>query len=87
MQRLLLAIVITALPGVARADLAQDVAPQPTRVADQRMLDQDARVLQQIKASVCGTGPVYVGKVDDPIFVTPRFKPACSLTETPPGAR
>ena len=57
------------------------------QMVDHRILDESARILQQIKGSVCGTGPIYAGKVDDPVFVTPLVKTSCTITQTPPGPR
>ena len=45
------------------------------------------RIIEQMKGSVCGTGPFYAGNVDDPIYVTPLMHPTCTITATPPAQR
>ena len=59
----------------------------PTQKIELRILTESAKILEQIKGSVCGTGQFYAGKVDDPIFVTPLYKPTCIIVATPPSQR
>lgn len=54
---------------------------------EQRILDEPARIIEQIKGSVCGTGPFYAGTVDDPIYVTPLMHLTCTITASPPAQR
>lgn len=89
-KMMLIASVIALLPSIALAMPPQDIgtgAVPARQMVEQRVLDQPARILQQMKGSVCGTGPVYAGKVDDPVFVTPLFNPTCAITPRPPVPR
>jgi hypothetical protein len=86
----LIASVIALLPTIALAVPSEDTGTEdePSRhIVEQRILSQPARILEQMKGSVCGTGPLYAGKVDDPVFVTSLYKPACTITLAPPGPR
>lgn len=89
-KKLLPACLVALLPSIALAVPPQDTGTgqEPARqVVEQRILDQPTRILEQMKGSVCGTGPFYAGRVDDPVFVTPLLKAACTITRTPPGPR
>ena len=54
---------------------------------EQRILDEPTRILEQVKGSVCGSGPYYAGNVDDPVFVTPLLHTSCSIAPTAPDRR
>jgi hypothetical protein len=89
-KKLFLGCFVALLPSFALAVPSQDIetGQEPARqIVEQRILDQPTRILQQMKGSVCGTGPFYAGRVDDPIFVTPFLKTACTITQTPPDPR
>ena len=82
--------VIALLPGTTWAGPSADVETDKERSrqrVEQRILDERSRIIEQIKSSVCGTGPFYAGNVDDPIYVTPLMHPTCTITATPPAQR
>jgi len=90
MQRIAVIVLILSLPATATAEAISDVGmnPLPARQGvDLRIQDQDTRALQQIKGAVCGTGPIYAGTVDDPIFVKPLFNPSCTIASPTGGPR
>ena len=61
---------------------------EPTKYqVEQRVLDQPARILEQIKGSVCGSGPYYAGNADDPVFVRPLFHSTCTISPVAPNRR
>jgi hypothetical protein len=77
--------VIALLPSTTWAGSSADIETDKNRgrqSVEQRILDE--RIIEQIKGSVCGTGPFYAGNVDDPIYVTPLMHPTCTITATPP---
>ncbi len=87
MQRLALIILIVSFPVIGSAEPASEIGrdqPVNQRAIDLRIQDQDNRALQQMKAAVCGTGPIYAGTADNPILVKPLFKPACTISDRPP---
>jgi hypothetical protein len=87
---ILVALVIAASSGFALASPSLDTttANEPARHRiEQRISDQPARILEQIRGSVCGTGPIYVGNADDPIMVTPLMHTTCTITAVPPDPR
>ena len=82
--------IIALLPSTTRAGPSVDIETDKERGkqrVEQRILDEPARIIEQIKSSVCGTGPFYAGNVDDPIYVTPLMHPTCTITATPPAQR
>ncbi len=82
--------VIALPPGVASAILSDDREVSNTsarRRVEQRILDEPARVLEQVKRSVCGGGPYYAGSVDDPVLVTPLLRTSCTIAPTAPDRR
>jgi hypothetical protein len=85
MQRLALIIVLLSLPVVAAAEAISNPTPPPPdqQQVDLLIQDDSSRALQQIKGSVCGTGPTYVGRVDDPIYMKPLFRPPCTMSGVP----
>ena len=86
---MLLAAIVGLLPGAGLAEPAPDAASarQPVRqIVELRVQMQSEKILDQIKGAVCGTGPIFAGTVDDPVFVTPRLRPACTISMTRPGS-
>jgi hypothetical protein len=82
--------VIVLLPSTTWAGQSADIETDHERGrqrVEQRILDEPARIIEQIRGSVCGTGPFYAGTVGDPIYVTPLFHPTCTITATPPAQR
>jgi hypothetical protein len=82
--------VIALLPSTTWAGPSVDIETDKVRgrqSVEQRILDEPARIIEQMKGSVCGTGPFYAGNVDDPIYVTPLMHPTCTITATPPAQR
>jgi len=80
--------VIALLPSTTWARSSADIETDKNRgrqSVEQRILDDPTRIIEQIKGSVCGTGPFYAGNVDDPIYVTPLMHPTCTMTATPPA--
>ena len=57
---------------------------QIERRAEQRVLSPTEKILEQMKSSVCGTGPIFVGSVDAPVFVRPLLNMGCTLTQSEP---
>jgi hypothetical protein len=57
---------------------------QIERRAEQRVLSPTKKILEQMKSSVCGTGPIYAGSIDAPIFVRPLLNTRCTLTQSEP---
>ena len=90
-KRILYAVsIVLLLPGVALAEASgdTDTRPEPAkRTVEQRIVDQRTRILEQIKGSVCGTGPFYAGNVDEPIFATPLIQTTCTVLPAPPDGR
>jgi hypothetical protein len=85
-RKLLIGCLVAMLPCFAWAMPTQDIetGQEPARqIVEQRIQDQPTRILDQMKGSVCGTGPFYAGTVDNPIFVTPLLKTACTITQIP----
>ena len=88
---------VLALTPIAIAFLSTTCAGKPSNgdeqdpptkfQVEQRVLDQPARILEQIKGSVCGSGPYYAGNVDDPVFVTPLLHASCSISPIAPDRR
>ena len=93
MQRLramLVPTVFALLPGITCAAIpgARDDLPGPvSHRVELKILDEPTRILEQIKGSVCGSGPYYAGNVDDPVFVTPLFRTNCTITPVAPDQR
>jgi len=87
----MLILAVVSLPlGVTYAALSdgrEDFMPSARQRVEQKVLDQPARILEQVKRSVCGSGPFYAGKVDDPVFVTPLFHTSCTIAPTAPDRR
>jgi hypothetical protein len=84
MQRITLTIVLLSLPIAAAAGaISNPTPPRDRQQVDLLIQDDSSRALQQMKGSVCGTGPIYVGRVDDPIYVKPLFHPPCSMSDVP----
>ena len=84
------ALVFALLPVAALAAPSSNIEPprEPTRqTVEQRVLDEPGKALEQLRGSVCGTGPVYVGNADAPVFVTPLFHPTCTIAPTAPEHR
>jgi hypothetical protein len=83
MQRIALTIVLLSLSVAAAAEAIPNPTPPPRdrQRVDLLIQDDSSRALQQMKVSVCGTGPIYVGRVDDPIYVKPSFHPACTMSD------
>jgi len=82
MRQIALIVFILLLPATAAANAVLGIGTNagPSRQGfDERIQDQDSRALQQMKGAVCGTGPIYVGTVDDPILVKPLFNPSCTI--------
>jgi hypothetical protein len=82
--------IIALLPGSSWAGPSADTEADKERgrrSVEQRVLDEPGRIIEQMKGSVCGTGPFYAGNVDDPIYVTPLMHPICTITATPPAQR
>ena len=82
--------VIALLPSTTWAGSSADIETDKKRgrqSVEQRILDEPTRIIEQMKGSVCGTGPFYAGNVDDPIYVTPLMHPTCTITATPPAQR
>ena len=85
---LLAASVVSLLSSGSSARSLTDVDPYPPsteqqieRRVEQRVVSPTEKILEQIKSSVCGTGPIYVGPIDAPILVRPRLNMRCTLTE------
>jgi len=84
------ASVLLLAPNISLAMPSRDTDAEnepPKQKIELRILTQPAKILEQMKGSVCGTGPFYAGKVDDPIFVTPLYNPTCTIMATPPSPR
>ena len=88
---LLVASVATLLSGGASAmqstDVGLDNLPggrQIERRVEQRVVSPTDKILEQMKGSVCGTGPIYVGPVDAPILVSPKLSLRCTITGAAP---
>jgi hypothetical protein len=87
---MLIPAVLALLPGIAYAAIqgGHDDLPEPSRHrVELKILDEPARILEQVKGSVCGNGPYYAGNVDDPVYVTPLFHTNCTIAPTAPGQR
>ena len=68
---------------------AQESEDRPTerlveRRVEQRVLSPTEKILEQTKSSVCGTGPIYAGSVDAPVFARPLLNMRCTLTQSEP---
>ncbi len=86
----MLTLAVIAWPGLACAALSdgrEDSVPSARRRVEQRIVDEPARILEQLKGSVCGNGPYYAGNVDNPVFVTPLFQTRCTLAPAAPDRR
>jgi hypothetical protein len=82
--------VLFALPSPTWAGPSADIETDKDRgrqSVEQRILDEPSRIIEQMKGSVCGTGPFYAGNIDEPIYVTPLMHPTCTITATPPIQR
>lgn len=69
------------------AELGLDNPPddrQIERRVEQRVASPTDKILQQMKGSVCGSGPIYVGPVDAPILVRPLLNLRCTVTGLAP---
>jgi hypothetical protein len=77
--------VLLSLPVVAAAEaISNPTSPsRDQQQVDLIIQDDSSRALQQMKGSVCGTGPIYVGRVDDPIYAKPLFHPPCTMSDMP----
>jgi hypothetical protein len=81
---------VTLLSGgapVMSSTLGLDNPPderQISRRVEQRVVSPTDKILEQMKSSVCGTGPIYVGPVDAPILVRPQLNLRCTLTGSKP---
>jgi hypothetical protein len=79
-------LVIGAAP-MPPADFEPEDRPnerQIERRAEQHVLSPTEKILEQMKSSVCGTGPIYAGSVDAPVFVRPLLNMRCTLTQSEP---
>jgi hypothetical protein len=88
---LLVAFLVTSLlsgaPAAPSADLDLDNpsdGPRIERRVEQRVVSPTEKILEQMRSSVCGTGPIYVGPVDAPILVRPKLNLRCTLTGSQP---
>jgi hypothetical protein len=79
---LLLGTLLLPVTAIAKAPDPPVAAPNRHTV-DLRVQTDTERALQQMKGSVCGTGPFYAGSVADPVFVTPLLRTRCTITQTP----
>lgn len=82
-RKALIMVLLLSLPVAAAAEAIPNPTPPPRdrQQVDLLIQDDSSRALQQVKGSVCGTGPIYVGRVDDPIYVQPLFHPPCTMSD------
>jgi hypothetical protein len=72
------------LPRVTFSKSPDDMFPKREPSIQTRILTSEEKILEQEKGSVCDTGQIYAGTVDNPILVTPLLKMRCTLTREPP---